>query len=73
MIDKERNLNETQKPELGISDVIQRFIQNERDRLEDRRQFYLKQKGDYGFFNLQSIQGQIGVINRLENELKNVV
>lgn len=73
MIDKEQNLNETQKPELGISDVIQRFIQNERDRLEDRRQFYLTKKGDYSFHNLNSIQGQLGVLDRLEDVLKNVV
>ena len=73
------NLNNTDKAsenaerELRISDVIQRFIRTERDRLEDRRQFYLKQKGDYSFHNLQSIQGQMGVINRLEKEFKNVL
>lgn len=73
------NLNNTDKSsenaekELRISDVIQRFIQNEREQLEVKRKYYLTKKGDYSFHNLNSIQGQLGVLDRLEGVIKNVV
>lgn len=55
------------------SDVIQRVIQTEREQLEVKRKYYLTKKGDYSFHDLNSIQGQLGVLDRLEGVLKNVV
>ena len=67
------NLSDGTQTELRISDVIQRFIQTEREQLEVKRKYYLTKKGDYSFHNLNSIQGQLGVLDRLEDVLKNVV
>lgn len=73
------NINNTEKlsdgtqEELRISDVIQRFIQTEREQLEVKRKYYLTKNGDYSFNNLNSIQGQLGVLDRLEGVVKNVV
>lgn len=78
LIDME-NLNNVEKfsdgtqTELRISDVIQRFIQNEREQLEVKRKYYLTKKGDYSFHNLNSIQGQLSVLDRLDGVVKNVV
>jgi hypothetical protein len=73
------NLNNTDKTsenaqkELRISDVIQRFIEKEKSQIQEKRLYYLKQKGDFSFHNLNSLQGQLGLLDRLEKEIKNVV
>jgi hypothetical protein len=73
------NLNNTDKTsenaqkELRISDVIQRFIEKEKSQIQEKRLYYLKQKGDFSFHNFNSLQGQLGLLDRLEKELKNVV
>ena len=43
MIDKEQNSNETQNPELGISDVRQRFL----DKLDER---ITKLQSDWAYY-----------------------
>jgi hypothetical protein len=69
---KSTELDDTDK-KLHISDVIQRFIEKEKSQIQEKRLYYLKQKGDFSFHNLNSIQGQLGLLDRLEKELKNVV
>ena len=64
---------EQHSSELNISDVIKRFIEKEKSRIQDKRLYYLKQKGDLSFFNLISLEGQLELLDRLEKELKNVV
>ena len=70
------NLNNTDKTsenaqkELRISDVIQRFIEKEKSQIQEKRLYYLKQKGDFSFHNLNSLQGQLGLLDRLEKEMK---
>ena len=66
-----QELNETLE-NLNISDVIQRFIEKEKKEIEEKRLYYLKQKGDFSFYNLNSLQGQLGLLDRLEREI-NVV
>ena len=54
-----------------LSDELIEFISNEEKQLYERKQKWLKEKGDITFFNLQSIQGQLGLLERLKKLLSN--
>jgi len=71
LLTEAQELNEASE-NLNISDFIQRFIEKEKKEIEEKRLYYLKQKGEFSFHNLNSLQGQLGLLDRLK-ELKNVV
>jgi hypothetical protein len=46
------------------------FIKSEEEILWERKRKWLKEKGDISFFNLNSIQGQLGLLDRLKEVIK---
>ena len=51
------------------TDELIEFINNEEKQLYERKRKWLKEKGDIAFFNLQSIQGQLGLLERLKDTI----
>lgn len=60
---------ETNEKKSELIDIIQDFIKEEESRLWERKRHWLKVKGDISFHNLQSIQGQLGLIDRLKSKI----
>jgi RNA processing factor Prp31 len=53
-----------------LNEIIISFIDKEEKILEERRKYFLSQKGEYTLDNLQSIQGQICLLERLKEQIK---
>ncbi len=61
-------------PHMIILTVVKKslmdFIKSEEEILWERKRKWLKEKGDISFFNLNSIQGQLGLLDRLKEVIK---